>query len=616
MSNRWFSLLALTALLTGLLIGGALPAGASRPIPVPTDHEPAFVPGEVVVGFAPGLSAQQRQTVLDSRNLRVLRDLDKLDASVIETPAGAEEATAAALRDLAGVAYAELNYLAQAFGTPNDPSFGQQWNMRKINGPAAWDVTPGSADTVVAIVDTGIDLEHPDLQAKIVAGYDFVNNDDVAQDDHGHGTHCAGIAGAISNNAVGVAGVNWQTRLMPVKVLNDAGSGFYSAVAAGIVWAADHGATVISLSLGGSAASTTLSAAVNYAYTQGVVIVAAAGNGYTSGNAPTYPAALPNVIGVAATTTTDTHAYYSNTGAYVDIAAPGGDSSGLILSTLWTSGGHSYGSLAGTSMATPHVAGLVALLRGIAPALTPAEVATLIQSSAVDLGAAGRDDVFGWGRIDVLAAVQAASSPAPTATPTSTSTATPLPQPTATSTSTPLLTATSTVTPQPTSTSTPATAYLVRVNAGGVRYTDRGGRVWLSDRPYTAGSWGYVGGIVRATTSHLPNTLDDPLYRSDRNWSSGGLPGYRFGVPDGSYEVTLRFAETYWNAANKREFSVGLEGVIRLSNYDIFAAAGGKNRAAPDQVFVVDVADGELTIDFVRILDMPKVNAIQVRRIL
>jgi thermitase len=316
------------------------------------------------------------------------------------------------------VRYAELDYLAQAYGTPNDPSFSRQWNMTKINAPAAWDVSSGSASTTIAIVDTGIDLAHPDLQSKIVAGYDFVNNDSTAQDDEGHGTHCAGIAAALSNNAVGVAGVNWQARLMPVKVLDNQGSGSFSNVASGITWAADHGATVISMSLGGSGVSDALRDAVNYAYSRGVIIVAAAGNEYTQGNPVSYPAALEHVIGVAATTTSDGHAYYSNTGFYVDIAAPGGDSSGSIYSTLWNASGSTYGTMSGTSMATPHVAGLAAMLKGINGSLTPEAVEWVMQYTAVDLGAAGRDDVFGWGRINMLAAVNAAGNPQPTPTPT------------------------------------------------------------------------------------------------------------------------------------------------------------------------------------------------------
>lgn len=299
MNKRALHAVALLALVAGLLALGA-PAGAAqppadRPLPRPAADAPSYVEGEVLVGFEPATLSQGRQTLLAGRGLSVLRDLDGLDAAVVAVPAGAEEATARSVSALAGVRYAEPNYLAQAFGTPNDPSFATQWNMRKINAPAAWDVTTGRADTIIAIIDTGIDLAHPDLQAKIVDGYDFVNADTTAQDDHGHGTHCAGIAAALSNNSVGVAGVNWQARLMPVKVLNYQGLGSYANVAAGIVWAADQGATVISLSLGGSANSTALSDAINYAAGRGAVIVAAAGNGYASGNAPSYPAALNHV---------------------------------------------------------------------------------------------------------------------------------------------------------------------------------------------------------------------------------------------------------------------------------------------------------------------------------
>ncbi len=174
--------------------------------------------------------------------------------------------------------------------------------------------------------------------------------------------------------------------------------------------------------------------------------------------------------------------------------------------------------------------------------------------------------------------------------------------------------ATPTTTPTPTATSS-APPYEQRVNCGGAAYTDVAGKVWAADKGFTVGGWGYLGGSLFGTTNAIANTLDDPLFQKEHLWSYTSTPGYRFTVPNGAYEVTLKFAETYWNLANHRKFDVRIEGTTVLSAFDIFAAAGGKNIAAPDQVFMVTVSDGAMELDFVKLTnaDLPKVNAIQVR---
>jgi type VII secretion-associated serine protease mycosin len=279
--------------------------------------------------------------------------------------------------------------------------------LPKIKAPEAWEITTGT-DIIIAIVDTGVDLNHPDLNDKIVAGYDFVNNDDTAQDDHGHGTHVAGIAAAETDNATGVAGVSWGAKIMPVKVLDASGSGSYSDVAEGVLYACDHGAQIINLSLGGDYNSATLRSAVQTAHADGCLIVAAAGNGY--GNGVDYPARYEVVMAVAATTSSDKRASFSDYGPEVDVAAPGVSICSTFLDDTYNC---YYG---GTSMATPHVAGLAALVWSANSCLTNDQVRDLIESTADDLGSAGKDNYFGWGRINAHQAVVAAA-PTLTASP-------------------------------------------------------------------------------------------------------------------------------------------------------------------------------------------------------
>ena len=298
--------------------------------------------------------------------------------------------------------------------TPNDPYYtdGTQWNLDQISGPAAWARNTGSASVIVAIVDTGVDTGHPDLAGKTVAGASFVPGAPTPADDNGHGTHCAGIAGAVTDNGVGVAGVSWGARIMPVKVLDELGSGYTSWIANGIRWAADNGARAINLSLAGEGSSSTMQNAVNYAHGKGCLVVAAVGNcgdpsnyDCSTWNPIMYPAASPNVLGVGATGDLDERAVYSEFNYSVDVTAPGGNpTSGgdtnprhWIIST-WL--GHGYAQIAGTSQAAPHVAGLAALVWSVNPGLTPDQVQSVIQNGADDLGPAGRDDEFGYGRIN------------------------------------------------------------------------------------------------------------------------------------------------------------------------------------------------------------------------
>jgi thermitase len=276
-----------------------------------------------------------------------------------------------------------------------DPGFQLQWGMVRIGAPAAWDQSRGSG-VKVAVVDTGADLDHPDLAGRLdtTSDYDFVNGDPTAEDDHGHGTHVAGIIGATLNNGAGVAGVANRCTVLPLKALDSDGSGYDSDVADAIRWAADHGASVVSLSLGGGYSSA-IEAAVQYAAGSDCVVVAAAGN--SSGYGVSYPAACPNVIGVGSTDSSDSRSSFSSYGPGVDIAAPGS----WIYSTIV--GG--YGYMSGTSMSTPLVAGVMALVRAQNPAWSRTVVEQRVLSTSVDLGPKGRDDYFGYGRVDARSAV-------------------------------------------------------------------------------------------------------------------------------------------------------------------------------------------------------------------
>ncbi len=346
------------------------------------------------------------------------------------------------------IEYAEEDHIAKAQEIPNDPYFPNQWGLSIIQAPSAWNITHGSSNVDIAIVDTGIDGVHSDLSSKIVASADCtisINCVDTASvDDNGHGTHVAGIAAAETNNGIGIAGTGYNSSLMSVKVLDSSGSGYYSWVANGIVWAADHGARVINLSLGGPYPSSTLSNAVSYAWNKGAVVVAAAGNnGSTS---PLYPAYYPQVLSVAATDRNDNIAWFSNYGYWVKVAAPGVD----IFST-YNNGG--YAILSGTSMATPFVSGVAGLVFADHPSWTNTQVRNKIESSA--------DRIFGtgfywqYGRVDACGAVDCNTSISPTPTPTPTPAPSPTPTPTPTPTPSPSPSPTLTPTPTPTSVPSP-----------------------------------------------------------------------------------------------------------------------------------------------------------------
>ena len=354
---------------------------------------------QILVKFKPGTSLSKAAELHRRLGGQVKESIPGIGVQVIKVPKGQAMAKAKAYYSDSEVAYAEPDFMAEVMGTPNDASFGLQWGLTKTQAPQAWDVTTGSPSINIAILDTGVDLDHPDLASKIISNINFTTSTTV-DDVYGHGTHVAGIAAAITNNGIGVAGLSYSATIMNVKVMGDSGSGAYSWIAAGIIWAADNGAEVINMSLGGSSASSTLEDAVNYAWSKGVVVVAAAGN---SGNTlPSYPAYYANCIAVAATDASDAKASWSNYGDWVDVAAPGAN----IYSTLVDNG---YGYKSGTSMASPHVAGLAGLVFSTVSDANGNgklndEVRSRIEATCDNIGISG----IGYGRINAARAVGSA----------------------------------------------------------------------------------------------------------------------------------------------------------------------------------------------------------------
>jgi serine protease len=277
----------------------------------------------------------------------------------------------------------------------NDPNSGSQWAFTNTSFGALWPTAIGTSSPTlsVAVIDTGVDATHPDLSGQVLTGVSLVSGAPTAADDNGHGTHVAGIIAAATDNGVGVRGAAPGVKILPIKALNNSGSGSYSTVANAMYTAVSQGAKVINMSLGGTVASAIFDGAVAYANQHGVVVVAAAGNDGTRGNPASYPGSTPGVIAVGAVDSALNRASFSTCGAYVDITAPGA----AILSTIVGGG---YGTMSGTSMASPYAAAGAAVLKAAHPACTPAAIETALKAGATDRGAAGRDDFYGAGVVD------------------------------------------------------------------------------------------------------------------------------------------------------------------------------------------------------------------------
>jgi len=383
-------------------------AGFASPLFADDSQEESLASDRFIVQFEPGMSGSDMAQVHQQLGGELEASIPELGVQVVSVPHHERFSKSQAYRSHSKVRCVEPDYVAEVVDVPNDPYFDDdhQWGMFKVEAAQAWDITHGSSNTCIAILDTGIDSSHPDLGAKVVAKTNF-SGSSTAEPGNDHGTHVAGIAAAITDNGVGVAGLGYNSSLMNVKVLDDDGTGYYSWIAQGIVWATDNGADVINLSLGGSSFSSTLQQAVDYAWNHGVVVVAAAGNDGSSGYF--YPAYYDNCIAVAATDASDNLASWSNYGSWVDVAAPG--------SAYSTKTDGQYGYMSGTSMASPYVAGLAGLVFSVASdsngnGWLNDEVRSRIEDGSDDVGIN-----VAHGRINAYQAVQGSSSPPPPPSP-------------------------------------------------------------------------------------------------------------------------------------------------------------------------------------------------------
>jgi thermitase len=419
--------------------------GPIPPTVTPTPPAPR-VEDQIILKFKPGVSEQAINENLKKYSATIIKRIDAINRLVIQVPKGQEDAILSELKKDNLIEAAEPDYINKAFFVPSDPSLNVQYGLANtgqvikgqqgtahadINAEVAWDITRGNG-VKIAILDTGIDANHPDLSGKIVAQKDFIGGAASANDNFGHGTHTAGIAAASTNNSIGISGMCPDCQLIIGKVLDDQGSGPDSTIIDGITWAADNGAKVISMSFGGTGNSTAKQAAIDYAWGKGAVLVASAGNtGQTGKN---YPGANTKVVSVAATDNKDQKASFSTYGTWVSVAAPGKS----IYSTLPTHAYNlqqtkntnlNYDYLDGTSMSCPMVAGVVGLIWASSYGTSNTAVVQRLYDTA--------DKITGTGQYWVNGRVNAGLAVAGSASVTPTAAATPIPSGSIIPTSTP-----------------------------------------------------------------------------------------------------------------------------------------------------------------------------------
>lgn len=379
----------------------------------------AYKPGEVLVRYKAGKRPTEAAAAVGGT---AIAQIDQIRTQLVKLPGGLSvEDAVKRLRADPNVEYAGPNHIVYICLEPNDEWFlffdilYMQWGLYSdsypdagIDAPDAWDITTGGSDVTIAIVDTGVYRNHEDLWSKIVPGRNVISgaNPDSVDDDHGHGTFIAGIAAAQTNNTIGVAGVSWGAMIMPIKALDYNGYGTEADAAAGIIWAADHGAKIINMSFGGYDDMPVEEDAVAYAWNAGCVLVGASGNDGASQDF--FPAAYDQVIATGASneygercTDADWGEGGSNYGSYLDVMAPGNE----IMSTYWDTSGGSYNFASGTSAAAPFVSGTAALLMSHQPTWTNLEIVNQIKLTCKDMETTGWDEFTGWGLISAYRAL-------------------------------------------------------------------------------------------------------------------------------------------------------------------------------------------------------------------
>lgn len=376
------------------------------------DRTPKFDKDSVLVKFKKSASKSSRDKALSSRGAKSLGQVKGTSFVKVKSSGKAAELVKALKKDKS-VAEVSLDYVRSIAATPNDPGYTYKYPdgshdqdyLKTLRLPQAWDLSKGTSTTKIAVLDTGVNGAHEDLYGKVLAGRNIINGTGIPananSDDNGHGSFVAGVAAAKTNNSKGIAGVDWNARILPVKVLDSAGNGLDSDVADGITWAAYSGAKVINLSLGGPEDTPVLREAVAYATAKGAVVVAASGN--DGGQEPHYPAAIPEVIAVGATDWKGALTDFSNGGDWVDVVAPGWGV--LSLGNGAVNPWEDYWINDGTSFSAPLVAGVISLMRTKYPSLTPAQVASRLRQTARDAGPRGFDPYYGAGVVDAYYAL-------------------------------------------------------------------------------------------------------------------------------------------------------------------------------------------------------------------
>ncbi len=384
---------------------------------IANSHHPYF-PGELRIKFKVGVTQKAASSIHRQLGISEVREGFKGWYQIITVVIGKEKELARSYLKRSEVEYAEPNYYRSFNSIPNDEFYHLQWNFPLINLPDAWDLSTGSGVTV-AVVDSGVNPFGFDSFGRfsvnrILPGHNAIWRLPGGIDFNGHGTHVAGTIGQETNNTEGVAGIAYHAKILPVKVMSFLGFGLDSWIIRGIRWAADNGADIINLSIGGGGHSKALEDAVDYAYEKGVTLVAASGNDGT--DEVDYPAAFENCIAVGAIRYDKEKTDYSNYGEDLDLVAPGGDltvdqngddnGDGIYQETFRFLGiGWDYRYFTGTSMASPHVAGVAALIKSLHPEYGPDEIRQVLQDTAEDLGNPGWDERYGYGLVDAYAAV-------------------------------------------------------------------------------------------------------------------------------------------------------------------------------------------------------------------